>query len=778
MKIIVHFILLILAAISLYAQTPTGSISGTVIDARTKEPLIAVNVLVLDTSFGAATDTEGRFNISRLPVGSYRLRFNYIGYISGLKTDIVVKSAQPAVVNIELEQSVLEGKNVLVTAGYFVEESKAQPSVIGLSREEIRRFPGGFEDVVRTVSTLPGVAINNAGGRNDLLVRGGGPAENLFTINGIEVPNINHFGTQGTSSGSLSFVNLDFVQDVTFSTGGFSARYGDKLSSVLSLTMTDAHNKHWEPKLSIAATQYGFDIENALGNNGNFIFSARRSYLDLIFKAAGLSFIPVYSDFNLIAHYDLSPRDKLFLISLSAIDNVDRDLTTLKNRVENSGIMGSDQYQAMAGINYRRVLNWGFLETTVSTNLFKYGFKQADPHLQEFFRSDAREREINANIVHYWVASKTFGVRTGVASKTILYKNNIAFADTIYDRNGNKLPITQLGVSQNSSVAKTARKFAGFTEIDWTLTPQLELNLGGRVDHYGFIDKKTYLSPRLALQYKLTPRHSLKLSGGTYYQSPSYVWVNNDVNSRLTALRNNMGVLGWEFLIEDDVRFSVETYYKKYDHLPTGTSPGVTDYIVISNTGTNYGGSRENFQSFGYFDMVSQGRGRSYGAEFLVQKKFSSTPYYGLASLSLNKSEVTAKNGLTYFGQYDQRVIFNLSGGYKPNSKWEFTAKFRYFSGVPYTPLYIKGKNPKNPDTIENLPEEYLTARVKPGHHMDIRIDRYFNFNRSTITIYVDIQNVYNNKIPLRPDYNFWNNTIDNNDQIGVLPSIGVSWEL
>jgi len=223
--------------------------------------------------------------------------------------------------------------------------------------------------------------------------------------------------------------------------------------------------------------------------------------------------------------------------------------------------------------------------------------------------------------------------------------------------------------------------------------------------------------------------------------------------------------------------FSVETYYKKYDDLPTGVVPGVTDYIVISNTGTNYGGSRENFQSFGYFDMVSQGYGHSYGAEFLLQKKFSQTPFYGLASLTLNKSEYTAKNGITYFGQYDQRIILNLSGGYKPSNKWEFTAKLRYFSGVPYTPLYIKGKNPKNPATIENLPEEYLSARLDPGHHLDLRIDRYFNFSYSTITVYLDVQNVYNYQIPLRPDYNFWTNSIDSYSGIGILPSIGFSWE-
>ncbi|MDZ7345656.1 MAG: TonB-dependent receptor [candidate division KSB1 bacterium] len=685
---------LMLFAFYAQAQTLFGSLNGTVTDAKTGEPLVGVNVVVMDTPYGASTDAEGRFFIQRIPVGTYRLRFDYIGYESVIKTDIVVKSSRNEAVNASLTPTVIEGSEVVVTAGYFVESTKAQPSVIALSREEIRRYPGGFEDVVRTVSTLPGVAVNNAGGRNDLLVRGGGPSENLYVINGIEVPNINHFGTQGAGSGSLSFVNLDFVQDVSFSTGGFGARYGDKMSSVLSLEMIENHATSFDPKLTISATQYGADFRQPLGNRGGVIFSARRSYLDLIFKAAGLAFVPVYTDFNLIGHYDLTPKDKLFLLSLSAINDVDRDLSTFQNRVENAGILGNAQYQAVAGMTYRRLLNAGYLDAVVSTNLYKFGFRQADPELFEFFRSDAREREVNVKLERYWVASKTLGLRSGVSAKTSIFKNEVSFADVIYDRNGNSLPIAALGLPQRFSQDQTAFKTAAYAEADWLLHPKWELNLGARADRYGYLEQKLYAAPRLAVNYKLNPQHSFKLSGGVYYQPPSYVWLTNSANRSLKALRNTMGVLGWNYLAQEDLRLSVETYYKSYRDLPTGTVPGVSDYIVITNTGTDYGGSRENFQSFGYFDMVSKGKGRSYGVELLVQKKFSNTPFYGLWGVTLNKTELTAGNGLTYPGQYDQRFIMNLSGGYKPNRNWEFSAKFRYYTGVPYTPVYVKGANP------------------------------------------------------------------------------------
>ncbi|MBN1999709.1 TonB-dependent receptor [candidate division KSB1 bacterium] len=762
---------------SVYTAAETGDIKGTIIDKRTKEPLISANIIVVGTERGTSSDIDGDYLIQNLPVGIYTLRFDYIGYNSVSKTDIVVKVARPAHVDVEMKESVIETEQIAVTAGYFVEEEKTQPSTIGLSREEIRRFPGGFEDVVRTVSTLPGVAINNTAGRNDLLVRGGGPSENLYIINNIEVPNINHFGTQGNTGGSLSIVNLDFVEDVTFSTGGFGAQYGDKMSSVLSLMMTDRRPENFESKWTVSATQYGFNLETPLRDRGSVIFSARKSYLDLIFKAAGLPFVPVYTDFNVLVNYELSPKDKLFVLGLSAINNVDRDQSSAENRLSNAALLDNTQYRGISGINYRRLLPSGYLDLTFNTNLSRFQFSQIDTNDYEYFKSEADEWEYNIKAQHYWVFSKRAGLRSGISSKTIRNENTTVFADSIYDSSGNKIPLQWLGISNINRLNTTAQKLAAFTELDWYIVPRLNVNLGIRADYFNFIDRHFYPAPRLALKYKLTDRHSLRASGGIYYQSPAYVWITNPENKSLKALRNDMGVLGWDFLIRDDVRMSVEGYYKRYSNLPSGVIPGATDYIVITNTGTGYGGREDNFNSFGYYKLVSEGTGRAYGAELLLQKKFSTVPLYGLASFTFNKTEVTALNGLTYPGQYDQRFILNLSGGYIFNSKWEIAAKFRYFTGVPFTPVYRPYENPINPGSIQNVPEEYLADRINPGHHLDLRVDRYFNFRSFTLIVYGDIQNVYNYKIPLRPSYDFVEDKVNDSASIAILPSIGVSLE-
>jgi len=770
-------ILILVASTSLLTAQITGTISGRVIDERSQKPLIGTNVIVLDANFGTSTDQDGNFVISNIPVGTYRLRFDFIGYEPQLKTDVVVISANPVTVNIELSESILEGEVVTVTGGYFTQEKKIQTSTIGLSKEEIRRFPGGFEDVVRTVSTLPGVAINSAGGRNDLLVRGGGPSENLYVINNIEVPNINHFGTQGNSSGSLSFVNLDFVEDVTFSTGGFSARFGDKMSSVLSLKMIDKIPPGIESKWTVSATQYGFNFDLPINQKGNFIFSARQSYLDLIFKAAGLPFVPVYTDFNIIGNYNITPKDKLFFIGLSAIDNIERDQSTLEKKVTNAGLLDNSQYQGISGLNYRRLLNSGYIDVTLTNSLFRYDFSQMNENEEKYFKSDADEMETSAKIQHYWVKSKSIGLRTGISTKFVKNTNSTTFADSIYDRSGNKLPIALFGLPQTIDESIDANKYSFYSEFDWLATSKLNVNAGIRGDYYQFIDKKFYIAPRLSLKYSVNSKLKIRASGGIYYQSPSYVWTSNPFNSGLKALQNNMGVIGTDYLLRDDIRLSFEGYYKDYSNLPSGTISGVNDHIVINNTGTGFGGRDDDFQSFGYFNLNSQGAGNAYGAEFLVQKKYSSIPLYGLMSFSYSKSELLANDGNTYPGQYDQRFIFNITGGYIFNSKWEIAGKFRYFTGVPYTTVYRPSENPVRQGYIQNIPDEYLDNRTDAGHHLDIRIDRYFNFPSWTLIVYLDIQNVYNFKIPQRPNYDFWDDSIVTSSSIGVLPSIGISAE-
>ena len=209
MQKITFISIILLLSNSLFAQDLTGDIYGRVFDASTKQPIPFANVIVLGTNNGAATDEQGYFKITGLPLNTYQVRASVVGFNPQTKTDVVIQTSKPAEIYFELVPQTIEIEGVTVTSDYFRKDPLEVNSIRSFSYEEIRRSPGGFEDVIRALSVLPGVAQAD-GGRNDLIIRGGAPSENLYLIDGIEVPNINHFGTQGATGGPLSYVNLRF----------------------------------------------------------------------------------------------------------------------------------------------------------------------------------------------------------------------------------------------------------------------------------------------------------------------------------------------------------------------------------------------------------------------------------------------------------------------------------------------------------------------------------------------------------------------------------------
>jgi hypothetical protein len=771
---VLQFLVLASAGLDSATANISGVITGRVYDAKTQEPLIGVNIVLLDLNTGAATDSQGRFRLPKLPAGTYRLQFTYLGYEPVVRTDVVVTNARPEFLQVPMMVSSLLTESVVVTQGYFDRQTESSPSSTRLSREEIRRFPGGFEDVVRTVATLPGVAVVNEGGRNDLIVRGGGPSENLYVINGIEVPNINHFGSQGSSSGALSFVNLDFIDAVDFSTGGFGVRYGDKMSSLLSIDLRPGRADRVGGKATISATQFGANVEGPISDDGNFLFSARESYLDLIFKALDQPFVPVYTDLNLIAEYTPAEKSRLTLLALLAFDRVSRNQSSEENRVKNADVLDNTQTQAITGLVYRHFLKDGFVDASLNVNQNRFRLSQEDPSQSEYFNSRADETEFVLKVDSHLNASPSNGLHFGVSSRTIMNNNNTVFADTVYDRSGRRIAVSDLGIPEVIDQSLTTQQFGAYAELDQTLWSRASLRVGLRADHYGFIDRSFYAAPRLSINLRANSRLSFKTGLGRYFQSPSYVWTVNDFNRNLTAMRNDMAIVGLDWLVRSDLNASIEFYHKRYSDLPTGAAAGDTDYLVLTNTGVGYGGREDDFRSFGYFDLVSEGTGRAFGFELLLQKKYSDTPLYGQVSFGFGKSEVTAGNGLTYPGQFDQRFILNIAGGYKFNSKWEISGKFRFFTGAPFTPVY---RPSENGGTTQNLPQEYLSSRLDPAHILDLRVDRRFNFSGWTMILFLDIQNLYNNKYQVRPEYDFWDDRVEDTNPIGLLPSIGLSAE-
>ena len=740
----------------LFAQV-TGDIRGQIIDELTEEPIIGANVIVDGTNRGSATDIEGNFFIDNIAVGTYGVRVDYIGYASRIVSDVVVKSSRPSVLTIKLQETVLELEAAVVVAEYFTKSPDTPASTQVQSSEEIRRLPGGFEDVVRAISILPGVAQAD-GGRNDLIVRGGAPSENLYIIDNIEVPNINHFGTQGASGGPQSYINLDFVEETSFSTGGFTAKYGDKLSSVLDISLREGLTDQLASKTTISASQFGFNLEGALPQDGNFLFSARRSYLDFIFKAAGFGFVPEYWDFLTKASFDLNQTDQITFLGIAALNNVRWFNDTAEQINDNSQVLGSNQQQLVLGINYRHLMRNGIFTTNLSQVNVDYDFSQRDALLQPIFSNVSHDRQTALKSDLTYRVNRSIRISTGAKLK------RVDFYSDLYLNQDDVPGIGTLSVEQEYE--KTGYTSGAYAQMSQRFF-RFNYTVGLRADHSSFIESAPVVSPRISMNYNLTGDVSVSASVGRYFQYPSTIWlVAEESNRDLEPIQADQVVLGLEYLWRDDTKISLETYAKQYDKYPVSlTRP----YLVMVNTGAGFGGSTEGFASFGVDPLSSEGTGWARGLELFVQKKMSAVPLYGTISMSYNQSKFTALDGIERPGSFDQTWITNLGGGYVFNEKWEFSTKFRYATGRPYTPLDESGSQ---------ITSEYNSVRLDANHTLDMRLDRRWSNSGWGLITYIDIQNVYNRAPSSIPQLDPNTGLVTENASIGILPTIGISAEI
>ena len=750
--------LLVLIPVLTRADVQKGILTGKVVDKITKEPLPGVNVLIVGTNFGAATNINGIFEIRGLEVGTYQVRVSAIGFNTIVRTDVIVNNVKPTDLIFELTESVIELEGITVKSDYFEMNPTELNSVISFGYEEIRRAPGGFEDVVRALSVLPGVAQASPG-RNDLVVRGGAPSENLYVVDGFVVPNINHFGSQGATGGPLSFINLDFVRDATFSTGGFSSLYGDKLSSVLKIDLREGRKDRIGGKGTISASQFGFNLEGPIASNANFVFSARRSYLDFIFNAAGFNFVPEYYDVLTKVTYDIDQKSKLSYLFIGAFDNVKFNNKDSEDLYENSRILGSNQNQYVTGISYRRLFSKGFYDISLSRNFVDYDASQRDTLLNPIFLNKSREgeNELKADVV-YKISSSS-ELNFGASAKLIKFNADVKLPG-FRTSFGELLSITSLNTFRNYY------KYGFYAQFSDVLVDRLMVSFGTRGDYFSGIDNGFTISPRASLSYILSDVATLSFSTGIYHQSPSYIWLAAfDSNKKLKPVRVDQYVLGYERKLREDIRMKLEGFYKDYRNYPVST---FRPYLVLANTGAGFGGGDDNFSSFGLEPLMSSGKGFVRGVEFSMQKKSSDTPHYAILSLTYSESFFTGLDGIKRPGSYDQKWIVNLSAGYKFNSKWEASLKFRFATGNPYTPF--------NPDGTQSV-VNYNTNRFEPLHSLDLRFDRRWDFENLALITYLEVQNIYNRKASNTIRWDYRTGEIDKQSSIGILPSIGISLE-
>ena len=720
-------------------------IKGVVIDKSTRQPLEFVNVLVVGLGIGASTDANGNFLITQVPPGIYRLQASFLGYKTELTPEYRVNHVTPYV-QIELEEENASLNEVVVAASPFqkVPESPVSLRVIGL--QEIEKAPGANRDISKVVQNYPGVAFSPIGYRNDLIVRGGGPSENRFYLDGVEIPNINHFSTQGASGGPVGLIDADLIRSVKFYSGAFPADKGNALSSVLDFSLRDGDMERNSLKATLGASEVSLSSNGHIGNKTSYLVSVRQSYLQALFKILGLPFLPAYTDASFKIKTRFDSHNELTLLGLGGIDRMKLNL----------GIEGEDaeymlsylpeinqETYTVGGVyrhySQRHVQSIVLSQSYLNNRNVKYrdNDESSEENLTLRLGSIEQETKLRMENTSSWSVWK---VKAGFDLNYSRYKSNEyrkVFANALreYDYHTD-LSLWRWGMFASVDYAAPDKSFTA--------------SMGVRTDGNNYSDKMKelwrQLSPRLSVSYQLI--EGLTLSGhvGLYYQLPSYTALGfkgeegEYVNRHLDYISVSQESLGLSWTPNENMELSVEGFYKLYGHMPFSLS----DQIPLSCKGNDYG-------TIGNEALSSEAKGRSYGVElmfkWLLAQKLNLS-----SSLTIFKSEFKdGEQGSYVPSAWDNRFILNMSGTYNFPKHWSLGAKVSCIGGSPYTPYDVEKSSLVEAWNVQGRAyydySRYNQERLPVFGQLDVRVDKTFYLKKCMLGFYLDIQNITASKL-------------------------------
>lgn len=743
---------LFLLGFSLPSFSQTTRVYGVVSDALSNKPIPFANVVVEGTVMGAVSDADGRFEISNIEPGEYNFKASFIGYDSQIKSEIYVRSNKSLRLDFLLSENALLIEEVQVKANTFNKTEASPTSLRTISATEIYRSPGGNRDVSKVIANLPGVSTTPSF-RNDIIIRGGAPSENRFFLDGVEIPNINHFATQGSSGGPVGILNVNFIREVDFYSGAFPANRGNALSSVMDLKQIEGSEEEFSLLLEQGTSDVGLMINTPLSDKSALLFSARRSYLQLLFKVLGLPFLPTYNDMQF--KYTLKPdkKNQFNLIGLAAIDDfslnseVNKGVSNVEDLARNNYILNNlainEQWNYTVGGTWRRFIKNSNLFIVLSrSHLNNTAEKYLDyKDMNSLKLLDYQSEEIeNKSRLEYNFRKWGLKFNTGLSIEDATYTNATNFITTVRDS----------VFTQRVSSDLYFIKYAGFAQISKRFfNEKLISSFGLRYDANSFTESKTTpnLSPRVSMAYNLSEKQSVNASVARYYQLPSYTIlgfkpVGQDyLNKDAEYIQCEHAILGVEYNPSNYSKITIESFYKSYANYPFSN----LDSISLANVGGDFG-------VVGNEDISSVSKGRTYGLELLAQQKLTSS-LYGILALTYYFSDFEDKNKELIPTAWDNRFIVNLNAGKKFKRNLEVGAKFRFSGGAPYTPIDLATSSQydiwdANQGAVldyERLNQERLASK----HTLDIRVDKKWFYKNCSLNFYIDIENVYNSKIEL-----------------------------
>ncbi|MEO8794463.1 MAG: TonB-dependent receptor [Daejeonella sp.] len=796
MQILKKLLLLIplflcLEAKSQSTQLEAGIIKGQVTDALTNEYLEGVTVQIQNQTRSVSTDSLGFYNIENLKPGIYNIQFRYVGYKSFIAFDVLVNNSKPSIVNASLETNAEVLNEVRIDLPVFYKPVESPVSLRNIGSAEIKRNPGGNRDISKVIQSLPGVSAP-VSFRNDIIIRGGAPNENRFYIDGVEIPNINHFATQGSSGGPVGLINVDFIREVDFYSGAFPASRGNTLSSVFEFKQKDGRSDRFGASLTAGSSDVAATFEGPISKNTTFLSSYRYSYLQGLFKLIGLPFLPSYQDFQFKTKTKFNSKNELTLLGLGAIDrfklNFGAELTELNQYIlQNIPVNSQDNYTV--GANFKNYHDKGYSTFVLSRNfLNNSAIKYQDNDKSKTRILDYTSREIENKLrFENYNGLGNYRLTFGAGVESAYYQTNtvniLPFNSDIY----------------NSEISFF--KYGLFSQLSRQLDQgKLNLSLGLRADANTYSEKMNDLlktiSPRFSASYNFTQKLSVNFNTGRYYQLPAYTILgyraSTDgplLNKSVDYINSNQIVLGLEYNTQANRRYTLEGFYKSYGNYPIIRVLG--NDIPLANLGADFG-------VIGNKPVTGFTKGRSYGLEFLAQQKLNKN-FYGLAALTLFRSEFQDKNEQYVQSSWNSRYILSMTAGKIFPRNWEVGTKLRIAGGSPYTPYDISLSSLKEnysiyPQGIQNY--DLLNQNtLSDFYQLDLRVDKKYPFRKFNLNIYLDFQNLTNNKYELQPiltldrdaagmpqddptNADKFKTKLLKNESGNVLPTLGIIFEL
>ena len=766
------------------AQTFTQTIRGKVIDADSKSPLFGANVILLnsDTLHGAATDVDGKFRLGQIAVGRRALKATCIGYEEAVLNNIIVTSAKEIVLTIELHEKVYTSEVVEIVAK--TDKTKANNELATVSSrsfqsEETGRYAGSRSDPSRMVANYAGVSSGNDA-RNDIIVRGNSPLGILWRMEGVDIPNPNHFSAQGASGGPISMLNNNILGSSDFLTGAFPAEYGNKNAAVFDIKLRNGNNEknEYTGQIGINGIELGAEGPISKKQGSSYLVNYRYSTLEVFNKLGirfGVSASPQYQDVSFKVNVPTSKQGTFTLwgiggaSKLSLLDS-ERKASDWSYISEGENLVFKTSMGA-AGISHLYFFNTqasGKLSLSISgtdLNVLVDTLSPSAPTPFQTYRNQSREANYIANYTFSNKINARHLIKTGLTYQAI-YFNAHAFGF----RPKYNAYIDELNVKNS-----TAGLIQGFAHWQYRPGDKITFNTGIHYQNF-LLNASSALEPRFGMSLKLSPKQAINLGYGMHSQMQPVIYyfyetydpvknIYNRSNRNLGLSNSHHVILSYDYNFMKDFRWKMESYYQYLYNIP------VQKNYLSSFSMINVGNALEGIPLVD--SLANKGKGKNYGIE-LTLEKFFSNHYYFLTTTSLYQSRYQGSNGVTHPTSYDGGYVFNALGGYEfslgsgKNKFISIDLKYTQAGGNRYTPIDLQQSILQEKTIL--IDNQAFSKRLKNYSRFDVKVSYKTNRRRTSQSIFIVVENIFDTANILRESYNKDTKSIQKEYQLGLFP--------